>query len=107
MFIYASVVKDGVPFIDPISVQDPSPQSSRYRACAGPERECAPQWFSLNLPEGNLFGIGAGRYAPAVADGYYLLLRPLPPGEYTIRFGGIGNLGVRFTQATIYKFRIS
>ena len=32
----------------------------------------------------NLFGLPAGTYAPAVADGFYLLLPPLPPGAHTI-----------------------
>ena len=30
----------------------------------------------------------AGTIFPAVADGYYLMLRPLPPGQHTINFGG-------------------
>ena len=29
----------------------------------------------------------AGVYAPAVADGFYLLLTPLPAGPHTINFG--------------------
>jgi hypothetical protein len=30
-----------------------------------------------------------GPIFPAVADGYYLMLRPLPPGQHVINFGGV------------------
>lgn len=73
-----------------------------FRACAGGDPVCSSA-FSLTLPGNNLFvgspaGVGrrgapalrAGIYAPAVADGYYLMLAPLPPGSHTIKFGGQG-----------------
>lgn len=44
--------------------------------------------FSLTLPDNNLFGIVAGTYSPAVSDGYWLMLAPLPEGSYKISFGG-------------------
>jgi hypothetical protein len=49
--------------------------------------------FSYTLPaEDNLlqfFGYDViGTVSPAVGDGYYLLLNPLPPGEHTLSFGG-------------------
>lgn len=37
-----------------------------------------------------------GRVSPVVADGYYVLLKPLSPGQHTITFGGTtpgGSLG--------------
>lgn len=30
-----------------------------------------------------------GTVFPAVADGYYLMLRPLPAGQHIIKFGGV------------------
>ena len=40
--------------------------------------------FDLTLPSDNIFGAPAGLYAPTAADGFYLIVRPLPPGEHTI-----------------------
>jgi len=60
--------------------------------------------FSLLLPADNLFGLPAGAYAPAVADGYYLLLAPLPPGPHTITFGGTDGVG--FSQDITYHITV-
>jgi hypothetical protein len=95
--LHASV--DGVP------VRNLDPATSPYRACAAPVSGCA-RPFSLRLPTGNLFDIPAGTYAPAVADGFYLLLAPLRPGVHTITFGGEGNLGGPFTQDVTYRLRV-
>jgi hypothetical protein len=81
--LHASV--DGVP-IDGLG-----PTNSPFRACAEPVAGCSPASFSLTLPGNNLFGIPAGTYAPAVQDGFYLLLAPLAPGAHTITFGGTGS----------------
>lgn len=67
------------------------PATTPYRACAAPTPGCFPESFSITFPQDNLFGLDAGVYEPAVQDGYYLLLPPLPPGEHTIRFGGTGT----------------
>lgn len=56
--------------------------------------------FSVTLKGKNLFGLKPGTYSPAVADGYYLLLTPLPAGAHTITFGGTD--GTRFTQDITY-----
>ena len=64
--------------VDGKSVQRLNPNTSPYRACAGPSRGCASA-FSFNFPADNLFGLPAGTYAPAVADGFYLLLRTTHP----------------------------
>jgi hypothetical protein len=40
--------------------------------------------FDLILPSDNIFGAPAGLYTPTAADGLYLTVRPLPPGEHTI-----------------------
>ena len=45
------------------------------------------------LPDGNIlqaFGLdaSAGTYSPAVGDGVYVMVNPLPKGKHTIHFGG-------------------
>jgi hypothetical protein len=56
--------------------------------------------FGFTLPEGNLLGGAAGACSPdpevgacvpylAAADGFYLMLPPLPPGEHTIHVHGV------------------
>jgi len=40
-------------------------------------------FFNLTIPENNRYDVTAGTY-PAVVDGYYLILNPLPPGEHTL-----------------------
>ena len=100
---YASV--DGVP------VRNLNPADTPYRACAGPVAGCAPS-FSLTVPADNLLSVlagsivSAGTYAPTVADGFYLLLAPLPPGTHTIEFGGKGFLGGEFSQAIKYTLTV-
>ena len=50
--------------------------------------------FTLPSPPNNVFtAIGegtfaAGSYFPAVGDGYYVMLAPLPPGHHKIHFAG-------------------
>jgi hypothetical protein len=56
--------------------------------------------FTITVPGNNLFGLAAGSYSPAVADGYYLLLAPLGPGTHTVSFGGTD--GTDFTQDVTY-----
>lgn len=43
--------------------------------------------FDFSLPEDNLFGADAGSYS-AVTDGYWLMLKPLSPGQHQIHFKG-------------------
>jgi hypothetical protein len=98
--LHASV--DGAP------IRNLDPATSRYRGCAAPVAGCVPA-FALTLPDDNLFGIPAGRYSPAVADGFYLLLAPLKPGVHTIKFGGTGNFGgpnAPFSQEITYRLRV-
>jgi hypothetical protein len=48
--------------------------------------------FAVTLPEENVFdapcpsNVPAGVFSPAVADGYYVLLSPLPVGRHTLHF---------------------
>jgi hypothetical protein len=60
-----------------------------------PYRRATSPPFAITLPEDNvLLAIGcadalAGTYAPAVSDGYWVLLEPLPAGKkHTIHFRG-------------------
>lgn len=93
--------------VDGVPVRHLDPATSPYRGCSGPVRACAPPAFSLRLPDGNLFGIDAGTYAPAVADGFYLLLAPLSLGPHTVTFGGQGHLGSDFSQEITYRLVVT
>jgi hypothetical protein len=62
--------------------------------------------FAVTIPAANVwrsFGppcdtIAAGRYAPIVADGWYLLVRPLSHGKHTLHFtGGIPGFRLDIT----------
>lgn len=50
--------------------------------------------FSVTLPVNNIFGIPAGTYGPAAADGFWLMLAPLSPGAHTIHFHGVFASGL-------------
>ncbi len=91
--------------VDGVRIKSLNPRTTPYRACAAPIADCA-RPFSLTLPEGNLFGIDAGTYAPAVADGFYLLLAPLKAGTHTIEFGGSGNFDGPTSQDITYHLRV-
>lgn len=40
--------------------------------------------FPITYPENSVLGVPAGTYFPQVADGYWLMLTPLCPGQHTI-----------------------
>jgi hypothetical protein len=42
--------------------------------------------FTVTLPVNNIFGIAAGTYPSASANGLWVALPPLPPGEHEIHF---------------------
>jgi hypothetical protein len=69
-----------------------------------------PYMFSLTVPEDNVFDLWgvptpAGTYFPSVADGYCILLAPLPRGEHTIHFAAeIPLLG--FWQAITFHLQV-
>ncbi len=44
--------------------------------------------FTFTLPDDNLLGVPGGATGLSVANGVYLLLAPLPPGEHVLHFGG-------------------
>jgi hypothetical protein len=92
--------------VDGVAVRRLDPATTPYRACAAPVAGCTGP-FSLVFPDGNLFDpLPAGTYAPAVADGYYLLLLPLRPGVHTIAFGGTGNFAGDTSQDITYHLRV-
>jgi hypothetical protein len=92
--------------VDGVAVRHLDPATTPYLGCAAPAAGCT-KAFSLLLPADNLLGLAAGTYAPAVADGYYLLLLPLRPGVHTIAFGGAGNFNGATTSVDItYHLRV-
>jgi hypothetical protein len=95
--LYASV--DGVPV---------NLVPAMFRTCAGLIPPCTAPGFSVTLPDQNIFGISAGVYSPVVADGYYLMLAPLPPGAHVIKFGGAGTFaGSPFSEDITYNLIVS
>jgi hypothetical protein len=40
--------------------------------------------FELDFPADDIFGVGDVTLQPAAADGFYLTVRPLPPGSHTL-----------------------
>jgi hypothetical protein len=51
-----------------------------------------PGGFTFDIPEGSVgtaFGFDAGPRTPAVADGYWIALKPLPEGAHAIHFSAI------------------
>jgi hypothetical protein len=52
-------------------------------------RAASPDSFSVVFPKKAVFGIPAGELAPHVADGYWLLLSPLTPGQHTIQIQAV------------------
>lgn len=61
-------------FIDGVAVQN----IRRYEASS-------PGPFAVRYPENSVVGLPAGRYFPNVADGYWLMLKPLSPGPHELR----------------------
>lgn len=51
--------------------------------------------FPFHLDDPNIFGVPGGTYLET-ADGYWVLLDPLPPGEHTIRFAADPVLDVTY-----------
>jgi hypothetical protein len=45
-------------------------------------------FFDVTLPNDNIFGISGGTYR-SIADGYWVFIEPLPPGQHEIRLHGV------------------
>jgi hypothetical protein len=74
-----------------------------YRFTAGP--------FGVDAPTGNIweyFGCPtpAGHYEPLLADGYFLMLTPLPPGPHVLHFTGTVGDPVNFTLDVTYHLTV-
>ena len=76
---------DGTPIPDLFSYRAPSPL------------------FTFTAVANNTLGIDPGS-APAVADGYYVILMPLPRGTHTLRFGGTTSDG--FSTLATYTLTV-
>ena len=46
------------------------------------------QLFNVTLPANNVFGVKEGM-TQAVADGWFIMLEPLPKGTHTLEFGAV------------------
>jgi hypothetical protein len=40
----------------------------------------------IEIPENNRYDVEAGTYPAVVVDGYYLVLKSLPPGEHKLKY---------------------
>lgn len=63
-----------------------------------------PSVFELNVHR-DFDKFHNGGYTRAAADGYWVFLKPLPIGEYTLRFSGSCEKG-QFTTGATYTIRI-
>jgi hypothetical protein len=67
--------------------------------------------FTLNIPTQNPFDAPAGSYA-AVVDGYYFILKPLPPGMHTLNYhfrqgiNAAGNIPSPVIGEATYAFTV-
>jgi hypothetical protein len=80
--LHASI--DGVPVQDLTAYRVQSPVFSYSMPSFAPPDQNVAQFFGIDF---------AGTVSPAVGDGYYLLLTPLPRGEHVINFGGTNRSG--------------
>ena len=55
-----------------------------------PYRTVSPAFY-VTLPEGNIFGLDAGTTLFSVADGVFVMIKPLSQGHHTINFGGVAG----------------
>lgn len=60
--------------------------------------------FAVTVPEGGLFP--EGTHEPAIADGFYIMIKPLKPGSHTIHFAGTIDLIGLEVEAT-YNITVS
>ena len=53
--------------------------------------------FNLFFPQDNVYGVKTGE-TRSVCDGFWIFIKPLPPGRYFIYFRGLTFLAETFTQ---------
>jgi hypothetical protein len=64
-----------------------------------------PPTFSLTISKDNAIGVKGGGSTIAAADGYWVFLKPIPKGEYSLSFGGSCENG-RLNSGAIYKLKV-
>lgn len=71
-------------------------------------RSQSPLYLFTMPPQNNILGLPGVRAGLSVADGYWLLLEPLPPGEHTIRFTALltTGIGAGFSQDITYHITV-
>jgi hypothetical protein len=52
--------------------------------------------FSLDLPADNILGLPGPTSTPAVAAGYFVVLRPMSVGDHTVALAGAFTTGEQF-----------
>jgi hypothetical protein len=85
---------DGIDIADLVSLD---PHDSPLRAVS-PDG-----FFPVIAPENNVFGGVPGQSYNTAADGFYLMVAPLSPGQHTIRFGGVSR---NFATDTTYNLTV-
>ena len=65
-----------------------------------------PLMFQINVPEDNPFAIAGGGSIKTTADGYWVFLKPLTPGEHYLDFAGACAAGAR-SVAAVYNLTSS
>jgi hypothetical protein len=61
-----------------------------------------PVFFSITAPDDNTVQIPNGGTTHATADGYWVFLKPVPPGEHGIYFSGSCSNGIRNVKANYH-----
>jgi hypothetical protein len=64
-----------------------------------------PPAFPLNIVKDNFAGIKSTGYTTAAADGYWVFLKPLPKGQFTIKFSGACEAG-RLNSGADYDLEV-
>ena len=65
-------------------------------------------FFDFILPPDNFLGLAGVTSGSAVSDGYWLMLKPLSPGNHVIRFEGafVSGPGAGFSQNVTYNLTV-
>ena len=67
--------------------------------------ESEPTIFEIRLPESNVINVRGGVSTLASGDGYWVFLKPLPRGKYTISFSGSCEKG-RLNSGANYNLEV-
>jgi hypothetical protein len=69
----------------------------------------SPSFFPFTLPPNNILKAPGGGTGYSVSDGYWLMLKPLPPGTHTVQFGGALTSGpfAGFTVNVMYMLTVT